>query len=216
MSDTEWPETIQERRAHRLNDPRSRAVDTLIRAGRKADIDALYDSVGTQAQAAYRSIEEDSTRSDTWKQEQLDQEYERVKTSVADRLVSMARDAEHDDQRDATRVFGSAGLPGDAASLAISARDAADRVATADADDLRDLLDRATRMDDEVLARAVVRRAIDEGAAKVVNDFTERRPELLDATERLWDRARRSDQTGFGSTFQSLAIMPPGRTGWTR
>jgi hypothetical protein len=105
-------------------------------------------------------------------------------------------------------VFGVGGIPGDAGSLAISSRDAADRVASASAEELRDLLDRATRSRDEVLARAVVQRAIEEGDPKVVNDFTARRPELLDPTERLWDRARRGDKAGMFTAMRTLGIAP--------
>jgi len=193
----------------RRNDPHSRAVDTLIRAGRKAEIADLYGATAKRALAAYAAIREDEGRTPEWKAEQLDRTYNSFRAEVITKVVEKARSADADDQRDAAQVFGVRGLPGDAASLAISARDAADRVAqTSSVDDLRDLLERATRVGDEVLARAVAQRAVDIVAPSVLNDFAATREHLRPAAERLWSRARRGDEGSMDLSLRLLGIKP--------
>jgi len=195
----------------RRKDPHSRAVDTLIRAGRKSEIIELYESYAKSTHARYNAIRNEPGYTDEWKATELDRTYQTFKSSITAELVEKARLADADDRGDAARVFGVAGLPGDTASLTISARDAADRAAQTDTtDDLRALLERADRSGDEVLARAVAQRAVEVGSADIVNDFTSTREHLRDPVERLWDRARRSDDSSatFEVAMHALAVRP--------
>ena len=200
---------MSSRRGERHKDPSSAAIDTLVRSGRRGDVAELYDTTATRAQRQYAEIRKDTSRTPEWQAEELKRVYERVRADLKEKVIEMARGADRDDRQDAVRVFGVGGLPGDAASLAISARDAADRVAqTSSADGLRELLERATRVGDEVLARAVVQRAIEDGQPGIVNAFTDARPELHDATERLWSRARDEDAGSFDLVMKLLAVRP--------
>jgi len=132
-----------------------------------------------------------------------------LRDNLTAEVEALARSADADDRRDASIVFGTAGLPGDAASLAISARDAGDRVEQAkNPDELLTLLDRATHTGDEVLARAVVRRAVEEGLPNIVNEFTQTRPALLEATERLWARSQREASSTFFFPLYLAALRP--------
>ena len=123
----------------------------------------------------------------------------------------MAADAGRFEKRDAERVFGTAGLSGDAASLAISSRDAGDRVAQIGSnEELRDALARATRNGDEVFARAVVEHAIHSGNRALVNDFLATRDSLAEPVQRLWNSARKTDdgRESFALVLKASAIRP--------
>ncbi len=85
-------------------------------------------------------------------------------------------------------VFGTSGLPGDAATIAVSYRDAQDRAATLTSPtDAAALLARAERSNDEPLARAVAAHShdqantalggLDSGWTDVVDSYTASRPE---------------------------------------
>ncbi len=96
------------------------------------------------------------------------------------------------------RAFGVAGVPGDAATVAVSMRDAQDRVAALSSGrEAVALLARAETSGDEVLARAVAAHAFDQATAQggisgldddwstVVNDFADTRPAAADALRTL-------------------------------
>ncbi len=198
-------------RDERRNDPRSNAIDTLVRAGRQADVAKLYDETASRAHATYRSIREDEGRTDDWKAEQLQETYQTIHGKVTEKLVDMAASAGRAERADAERVFGTAGLTGDSASLAISSRDAGDRVAQLSTTaELRDALQRATRNGDEVFARAVVEHAIHSGDRSLVNDFLATRDSLAEPVQRLWNSARKTDDGGesFALLLKAAAIRP--------
>ncbi len=200
---------MSSRRGERHKDPSSAAVDTLVRSGRRVDVAELYDTTAARAQRQYAEIRKDTTRTPECQAAELKRTYEVIRADLTEKVIEMARGADRDDRQDAVRVFGVAGLSGDAASLAISARDAADRTAqTTDSEGLLKLLERATRVGDEVLARAVVQRAVEDGLAGIVNAFTDARPELRDTTERLWSRARNEDAGSFDLVMKLLAVRP--------
>ena len=76
------------------------------------------------------------------------------------------------------KAFGVDGISGDAGSLAISLRDAADRVGQVETrDELVRLLDSATHSGDEVLARAVARQAFERGDGDLLDTYASIRPE---------------------------------------
>ena len=119
--------------------------------------------------------------------------------TLARKLTAAATLAGSKDQDDAARVYGIKGLAGDVASLAISRRDAADRVENTDTHRLRDLLATAVRNGDEVLAHAIAEWAIKNGDHDIATDFQTAYPNLADAVERLWNAEHRK-MTGLDIT----------------
>jgi hypothetical protein len=89
------------------------------------------------------------------------------------------------------QVFGTAGVQGDPASLAMSARDAAERVAQVDVSDVHGalaLLQRAEMIGDEVLARAVAAAAYGNPLGswgQVLDQFIQSRPAAARALSEL-------------------------------
>lgn len=139
----------------------------------------------------------------------------RALREVEAELVEMASRVVRVDRDDAERVFGTKGLDGDAASLAISRRDAGDRVAAAGGpSELRELLRRATRSGDEVLARAVAERAVEDQDAGTMHAFIADRTQLDAASERLWN-ARRAGNDSMMLSMQLLNLVPEELQGMT-
>jgi hypothetical protein len=196
----------------RRSDPLSRSIDVLIRAGRSDELGDLYDKTSRHAQARFDEVRGDDSRTADWKREELDRISKNVRADLETKVTALAAGAERDERGDAERVFGTTGLHGDSASLTISARDAADRVANAgrNGEDLDALLERATRNGDEVLARAVGEHAIRTGNRHLFDEFVRPRNELGDAAHRLWERHRRGDdtRTRFALTMKLLGTKP--------
>ena len=166
---------------------RQEAIKALLVADKGDEAEKVISEVVGRANDAYRSVREDPELSDEGKRIRLKQHYEDADRVITERLVKLAKEVTRWDRDDAERVFGTKGLSGDPAALAISRRDAADRVAkVTKREELRELLARATRSGDEVLARAVVEKAMRDRDADTVNQFIADRPALEDATERLW------------------------------
>jgi len=124
------------------------ALTTLQRLGRSDQADTLIADVDPSS--AYAVIAADLDHSEDWKLTAYARRYATVMADLARRLTSAAATGSTQDQDDAARVYGIKGLPGDVASLAISRRDAGDRVAAIDLvarpDQLGDLLVDAIRM----------------------------------------------------------------------
>ena len=177
---------------------RQDAIKVLLRAGKRSD---LIDAIARKAESAargYAEIREDASRTDDYKRWALAVAASQANRALNDELEKMASRVVVHDRDDAGRVFGTVGISGDPASLVISRRDAGDRVAEiSKTGELRDLLARATRSGDEVLARAVAERALEMGDAKTLEKFAEDRPNLDAAVERLW-KAERADDDTFG------------------
>lgn len=191
----------------------SDSVDELTAAGRRDDILRVLDAAAKAAQADYRAIREDPDLSDAGRRKLLAQRTIAYRDAVDQDLAKIARETAAADQRDAGRVFGTAGLPGDPASLSISRRDAQTRVAAVkDGAELARLLTSATRSGDEVLARAIVQRAVDGQYVSIVNQYMAAHPQTADSVERLWTRAQRAAHTDrggdFGVTLKLSAVMP--------
>lgn len=113
------------------------------------------------------------------------------------------------------QVFGTAGVPGDPASLAMSARDASERVAQIDVTDwysAQQLLDRAEATGDEVLARAVAAAAYANplgGWSTVLDAFLARRPAAAQALGELASMGNRSAQSDLFAAWQFVVPVPP-------
>lgn len=183
-------------------------LKALAQAGQAGEVREWLMRLGDEVGVQYDQIRGNGTRTEDYKRYQLAAAYVRVREAVQAEVERRAAGMRVVDQGDAERVLGVAGLPGDAASLAISRRDASDRVAgVGSADDLRALLQRATRMGDEVLARAVAERALEDLDSKTMNLFLEDRPELDESVNRLW-KAKQSESSGFAVMVELAGLRP--------
>jgi hypothetical protein len=166
------------------------AMKTLATGGKTREVRELLAAAADAADRKFAQIRDAADFTDDAKRRHLAIASVRVRYDLDDKLERLAARVVSTDRDDAAAVFGTRGLPGDAASLAISRRDAADRVGALTAVERRDLLRRATRSGDEVLARAIVERAIEEQDDITVHQFCEDRPELDAPVERLWNGQR--------------------------
>jgi hypothetical protein len=181
---------------------RTEALKTLHAAGQFSAAENYIAEQTEHAQRSYKQISTDDQYSEAGKRKFLAIDYVQRLRSIDRELVKMAGKVVVSDRDDAERVFGTKGIPGDAASLTISRRDAADRVAAiTDAAELRELLRKATRSGDEVLARAIAEKAVDNQDVKTMNQFLADRPALDGAGERLWNAQQA------GHTFAIGAVM---------
>lgn len=181
------------------------AMSILARAGRGDEVQKIVDQAVNAAQCHYREIDEDETRTPEYKRQELDQAYAKHRTKLNDKLAGLAQTVAQSEQRDAVRAFGTDDLKGDAASLAISRRDAGDRVAAVSQKETRDLLTRANRSGDEVLARAVAERALENLDDTTLHAFLADRPNLDPIVQRLWDAARAKNS--HSGTFQNAMLL---------
>ena len=129
---------------------------------------------------------------------------------LATKLTAAASRAATQDSIDAARVYGVAGLSGDPASLAISRRDAGDRVADiTDPQQLCGLLATAVRNGDEVLAHAIAEAAVKSGDLSTTTLFQQSYPKLSDAVERLWSAEhKRMTGTDITVAWRVAALKP--------
>jgi hypothetical protein len=195
-------------------------------AGLSADLAASQDALGklqrlggiaqadpilTEAESTnYDSIVNDASRSQAWIIQTCAVKYIGVVAALARKRTAAANSAGRQDASDAAAVYGIAGLPGDVASLAISRRDAADRVATiSDRTQLQSLLAAATRSGDVVLAHAIAEAAITSGDVDTTNQFTDAYPNLADAVQRLWDGEQRRMSGADITTAWRVAALKP-------
>lgn len=192
------------------------AIKALAAAGKGGEVKEYLAAEAKKAAGRYDSIRNESMYTDEAKRWQLAVAYVQQRRRIDQELADKASKVIRTDRDDAERVFGVKGLSGDAASLVISRRDAADRVAAVeDRADLRELLRRATRSGDEVLARAVAERAVEMQDVTTMNQFMADRPELEAASVRLWD-AQRSEHESFSYSMQLGAVRPHELSGMDR
>lgn len=114
------------------------------------------------------------------------------------------------------QVFGTVGISGDPASLAMSARDASERVAQIDVTDwyaAQQLLDRAELTGDEVLARQIAAAAYSNplgGWSSVLDSFLAKRPAAAQALVELGSlNATASARRQIFSDWQFIIPLPP-------
>jgi hypothetical protein len=190
---------------------RQEAVDKLYAAGQTDEVAALAKTAAERVQPQYDAIEADDRLTDEAKTEALASIWARADDELTADLVRRAERVVSTDKSDAHKVYGVEGLPGDAASLTISMRDASQRVAELKTnEELRSTLEQATRVGDEVLARAVVQKAIQHGVVEVVNAFAADRPDLVAPVQRLW-KVQRSRGEGAVAITMALSRMRPSR-----
>jgi hypothetical protein len=192
------------------------SLKALLRAGKGSDVKEMLGRHADSAAAVYRGIRDDGTLNDPTRRQRILKAYVDRRKLVDRDIADMASKVIRTDRDDASRVFGVAGISGDPASLAISRRDAGDRVAAITSEaDLRDLLQRATRTGDEVLARAVAERAMELENAEILHAFIGDRPHLDQPVERLWN-AMRAEQDTLGMGMQLANIQPIEASGMTQ
>jgi len=184
------------------------AIKTLNAAGKGTEVMELLQKEAGSAARTYEQIRSDGMYSDEARQWQLAVAYVQRRHRIDRELADKASRVVTVDRDDAGNVFGIKGLEGDQASLVISRRDAADRVAVVtDRGELRELLRRATRSGDEVLARAVAERALENQDPATMNAFLADRPHLEAAGERLW-RAQQASRDTFAFSMHLGAVRP--------
>jgi len=167
---------------------RQEAIKTLVKGGKGADVKKLLSEKADIAQRAYKEIQDNPDLTEEAKRVHQASHYVQMIKGVNAELSKMAGRVWITDQDDASSVFGVKGLDGDVASLAISRRDASDRIAACTSgDEVRELLQRATRSGDEVLARAAAEWGVEHRDARTVNEFLRTRPKAEAAVQRLWD-----------------------------
>lgn len=192
------------------------AIKSLAAAGKGDEVKEYLEAEAKRANANFARIRGESMYTDEAKRWQLAVAYVQQRRRVDQELADKASRVIRTDRDDAERVFGVKGLAGDAASLVISRRDAADRVAAVkERSELRELLRRATRSGDEVLARAVAERAVEMQDATTMNQFLADRPELDAAGERLWN-AQRAEHDTMGYSIHLLGLKPHELSGMDR
>lgn len=187
---------------------RSEAIKQLVRGGQQDAVVEAIDRHADRVGRAFEQIRADSSRTDDYKRWALAVASHQASRGLTDELVGMAGRAVLADRDDAARAFGTHGLTGDPASLVISRRDAGDRVAAiTTGEELRELMARATRSGDEVLARAAAERALEMGDTKTLNKFIEDRPQLEAAVERLW-KAEQASSDMWAINVRLLGLRP--------
>ncbi|MFE5293004.1 hypothetical protein ACFQ8T_12555 [Isoptericola sp. NPDC056618] len=185
------------------------AIKSLVQAGRGSEVREVLDSAARAAKGDYDHIRSQTEYTEEARREMAARAYDTRRKGVDEKLGTMAGQAGYSDRDDVARAFGTAGLPGDAASLAISMRDARDRVGQINKrDELLDLVRRSTRNGDEVLARAAAGRAMELEYSDVLRAFLDTRPALDPVVERIW-KAQKADFNSFDWTLQLSALKPP-------
>jgi hypothetical protein len=188
------------------------ALDTMRRLGLSDQASTLINQAGETAAATYSRLDADQTHSDSWKLGAYADAYINTMSGLARTLTTAAAIGGKEDQADAARVFGIKGLPGDVASLTISRRDAGDRIADiSDSTQMQRLLDQAVRNGDDVLAHAIVEKAITTGTgdSAVTESFMSAYPDLSDAVQRLWTAQHHSlNSLDITTAWQVAALKP--------
>jgi|GEM_PF-5908183 len=154
------------------------------------------------------AIRNEQTRTDEWKLAQLAKVYVTIHSRV-EGAQARADGAERAALRDAQhQVLGTVGLKGDSASLIISQRDAADRVASIKSvDQALHLLGQANATGDQILARAVAGLALRNQWVDVADAFLNGYPELNDPYNLLWANEHGSTSSLAMELHHESAIM---------
>lgn len=153
----------------------------------------------------------------------LAQAHADAQTAMQELRQRAAEDAAAGSRTATQKAFGVSNVSGDPAMLAVSMRDAMDRLATVtNSRDAAALLNRADSVGDEVLARAVANHAftqatnafgrLDPGWSEIVNNFAANRPSAATAIEGLVSQS--SPDAGwefFIPTPTELDGVPSGR-----
>lgn len=160
--------------------------------------------------AEFDAVRRDTSRTAEWQKRQLADAWLQM-TDEVNQQREQASAASEAHTRSLTRqAFGVEGISGDPGSLTISARDASDRVAQTDTrHELEHLLDSASSTGDEVLARAVARRAFEYGDNDLLDRFLSIRPELQPTVTELRGMTTDTRRTRITESLNGAAAKPP-------
>ena len=151
---------------------------------------AEADIAGTLVQ-----IRRGTSRTEAYKKAEVARAHQQMRAK-RDQLIEERDTAKLAYQRELEgSLFGANTSSGDAASWAISRRDAGERAAQLDQpEEATSLLARAERSHDEPLARAIAERAYEMGWADVADAFLDSRPQLNEPFIELWSQANPTSQ----------------------
>jgi hypothetical protein len=139
------------------------------------------------------SIRNDPRFTDEAKRVQLARAYRDAKREMTKLRTAQADSAQQEREQLERRLFGidrfvNLSNPHESrATLAVSYRDAQDRAARLDQDGALGLIGRAVRSGDEILARVVLERAVEQNWIDVLNAYAERNPGSEPDLQRLVD-----------------------------
>jgi hypothetical protein len=185
------------------------ALSTLQSLGHSDDAEPAL--TAAESRSSYVSISDNDELSDSGKLQTCARQYINVMSNLAAQLSSAASAASRQYAADTATVFGVAGLPGDPATLAISRRDATERVEQVnDSVDLQRLLSSAVTHGDDVLSHAIAEAAVTNRDAATAAAFQNAYPALADAYERIWDITTPTNSSPWGNQqLQRLWALKP-------
>lgn len=194
-------------------DPTRDALKALTVAGRGPEVTDYLTKTADDLSRRYAATTANKDLNELGRNRQLARTYRDARAQVEAELARRSNTAILRDRSDASSVLGVQGLSGDPQMLQMSMRQANDKVAEInDARELSELLRRATRQGDEVMARAVAARALELRVDGPLHQFIEDRPELDGAVERLWRGQEAEHDTMHFSTLL-YALKPPELSG---
>ena len=134
----------------------------------------------------FDKVRRDTSRTPEWHRLRLAELWLEMQAEVKQAREQATAAGEAHERSLHRKAFGVEGISGDSGALAISQRDAMDRVAQVETrDELIRLLNRATQSGDEVLARAVARQAFDRGDRDLLDTYASIRPDAQSTLEKL-------------------------------
>jgi hypothetical protein len=166
-----------------------------------------------QIHAAYREqfdgVRRDTSRTPEWHKHRLAGLWLDMQAEVKQAREQATADGQAHIRSLTRKAFGVDGISGDAGSLAISMRDAADRVAQVEnRDELVLLLHSATHSGDEVLARAVARQAFERGDSDLLDTYASIRPEAEASLGKLREMTTDTLQSRVHESMLASAAKP--------
>jgi hypothetical protein len=185
------------------------ALGTLQRLGHSDDAEAALSAA--ESRSSYVTITDNDELSDSGKLQRCARQYINVMSTLATQLSSAAAAASRQYDADTASVFGVAGLPGDPATLAISRRDAAERVSdVSDPTNLLRLLSTAVTHGDGIMARAIAEAAVTNRDGATAAAFQQAYPAQADAIERIWNITAPAKGSPWGNLqLQRLWALKP-------
>lgn len=167
------------------------------------------DLIRQRYSSTIEEIRADNSRTEDYKRSEMAREFITARRRINDLAAKSTAEATNRRRSLESQVFGIGALSGDAGSLAISRRDASDRVAQLkDEAAALDLLVRADRSGDEPLAQALAERAVVDDWADVANAFVETRPHLKSALSEIWNTKKPGIVSEMAEAQATLILKP--------
>ena len=158
----------------------------------------------------FDAVRRDTTRTPDWRKRRLADLWLQMNDEVKQAREEATSNGQARIRSLTRKAFGVDGMEGDAGSLAISMRDAADRVSQVnDRNELTRLLDSASYSGDEVLARAVARQAFEQRDDELLDAFASIRPEEQRAVGELREMTTDTRRSRLIESMVASAAKPP-------